>query len=58
MYKLFDSHAHYFDSKFNDLEGGADALLSSAEFQALVGGVVNVGTTYESSLLCIEQAKK
>ena len=58
MDKLFDSHAHYFDSKFNDLEGGADALLSSAEFQELVGGVVNVGTTFESSLLCIEQAKK
>lgn len=58
MDKLFDSHAHYFDTKFNDLEGGADSLLSSAEFQELVGGVVNVGTTYESSLLCIEQAKK
>lgn len=58
MYKLFDSHAHYFDSKFNDLEGGADALLSSSEFQGLVGGVVNVGTTPESSLSCIEQAKK
>lgn len=58
MDKLFDSHAHYFDTKFNELEGGADAILSSEEFQGLVGSVVNVGTTYESSLACIEQAKK
>ena len=58
MNKLFDSHAHYFDSKFNELDGGADALLSSPELQSAVGGIVNVGTTYESSLLCIEQAKR
>ena len=58
MNKLFDSHAHYFDSKFNELDGGADALLSSPELQSLVGSIVNVGTTYESSLLCIEQAKR
>lgn len=58
MNKLFDSHAHYFDSKFNELDGGADALLSSPELQSAVGGIVNVGTTCESSLLCIEQAKR
>ena len=28
MSKLFDSHAHYYDRRFNELEGGADALLS------------------------------
>ncbi len=58
MAKLFDTHAHYFDRKFEDTHGGADALLSSNEFCETVGGIVNVGTTYESSLRCIEQAKK
>ncbi len=58
MNKLFDTHAHYFDRKFDELEGGADALLSSDEFCETVGGVINVGTTYESSLLCIDQANK
>ena len=58
MNKLFDTHAHYFDRKFDELEGGADALLSSEAFLEAIGGVINVGTTYENSLLCIEQAKR
>ena len=58
MTKLFDTHAHYFDRKFEDLERGADALLSSDQFLETVGGVINVGTTHESSLRCIDQAKK
>lgn len=58
MNKLFDTHAHYFDAKFNDLEGGAHSILTSDEFRNTVGAVINVGTTYENSLVCIEQAKK
>lgn len=58
MNKLFDTHAHYFDHKFEELEGGAGALLTSDEFCETVGGVINVGTTYESSLRCIKQAQK
>ena len=41
--KLFDTHAHYYSQKFNELEGGADGLLTSAEFQNSVGCVVNIG---------------
>ena len=58
MNKLFDTHAHYFDHKFDETLGGADTLLSSDEFRETVCGVINVGTTYESSLRCIDQAKK
>ena len=58
MKKLFDTHAHYFDKRFCALEGGADALLGSQIFQNTVCGVVNVGTSCENSIACIEQAKK
>ena len=58
MNKLFDTHAHYFDRKFDELDGGADVLLSSDEFFDTVCGVINVGTTFENSRLCVEQAKR
>ena len=58
MERLFDTHAHYFDRKFEDLDGGADALLSSEEFKAIVGGVINVGTDPENARTVIEQSKK
>ncbi len=57
MEKIFDTHAHYFDRKFDEI-GGADTILSDAEFWSTVDGVVNIGTRYESSILAIEQAKK
>lgn len=57
MIKLFDTHAHYFDENFDKI-GGADAILESQEFGELVGGVINVGTRYENSLVCIEMAQK
>lgn len=56
--KLFDTHAHYYSQKFNELEGGADGLLTSAEFQNSVGCVVNIGADIETSLCVISQAKK
>ncbi|MBQ9150881.1 MAG: TatD family hydrolase, partial [Clostridia bacterium] len=52
---LFDSHAHYFDARF---EGQAEALLEEELFGRGVAGVVNVGTNPENALLCIEQAKR
>ena len=58
MEKIFDTHAHYFDSKFCELEGGADSVLGSDELSRTVAGIVNVGTNFESSLCAIEQAKK
>lgn len=56
--KMFDSHAHYFDEKFNTLLGGADALLSDREFEKNICGVVNVATNHENALECIRQSKK
>ena len=58
MEKIFDTHAHYFDRKFCDCEGGADAILSSEEFKSAVCGVINVGTCYENADICIEQARR
>ncbi len=44
MRKLFDTHAHYFAEKFNELEGGASAILSSEQFRETVGRVICVGS--------------
>ncbi|MBQ1233786.1 MAG: TatD family hydrolase [Clostridia bacterium] len=54
--KLFDSHAHYFDKKFDTLEGGAHAILTSPEFRESVGWIINVGIEPASNLRCIEQS--
>ena len=53
--KFFDSHAHYFDSRFDEYEGGVDALLPVL-FSGNVGGIINVGTSVENSAECMEQA--
>lgn len=55
--KLFDTHAHYYSRKFDELEGGADGLLSSSEFQSCVGCVVNIGADIETSKFVVAQAK-
>ena len=57
MEKIFDTHAHYFDRKYDEIDG-ADTFLSGKDFWSAVCGVVNVGTRYENSLKAIEQAKK
>ena len=56
--KLFDSHAHYFDHKFDTLEGGAHAILTSPEFADAVSYVINVGTNPETNRRCIEQTAR
>ena len=56
--KLFDSHAHYFDHKFDTLEGGAHAILTSPEFADAVSHVINVGTNPETNRRCIEQTAR
>lgn len=58
MEKLFDTHAHYFDAKFNEVEGGADSILSSEEFQNTVSHVINVGAVPDEPYVAIELAKK
>jgi hypothetical protein len=55
--KLFDSHAHYFDKKY-DAVGSADSVLQNDVFSADVERVINVGTNNENSLICIEQAAR
>ena len=57
MPKLFDSHAHYYDGRFDSVEGGADALLQ-ALFSTTVGGIVNIGTDLENSNTVIESAAR
>ncbi len=57
MEKLFDSHAHYYDTWFDTLEGGADALLD-ALFSCEVAGIVNVGTDLENSRAVIASAAR
>lgn len=56
--KIFDTHAHYYDNKFLSLDGGADALLESREMNDTVSGIINIGTNFDTSVICIEQAKK
>jgi TatD DNase family protein len=58
MNKLFDTHAHYFAERFKELEGGADALLSSDEFKDAVGAVVTVGADPINPTISIDMAKK
>ena len=56
--KIFDTHAHYYDKRFEALEGGVDALLSCDEFQNDVRGIINIGASYDTSLSCMELARK
>ena len=54
--KYFDTHAHYYDERFEEeYEGGAKALLSSLNMKD-VSFIVNVGTAPETCRLAIEQA--
>lgn len=55
--KLFDSHAHYFDRRFDEA-GGADKILCDEVFSRNVARVINVGTNNKNAQLCIEQAKR
>ena len=55
---LFDSHAHYFDKRFEAESEGADAVLCDAVFGRGIEGVINIGTNYQTSCACIEQAAR
>lgn len=54
---LFDSHAHYYDNRFSEVEQGADGILSTV-FAEGVSHVVNVGTSLENNGTCLAQAQK
>ncbi|MBE6596041.1 MAG: TatD family deoxyribonuclease [Ruminococcaceae bacterium] len=55
--KLFDSHAHYFDKRLDEI-GGADVVLRNEVFGGCVERVINVGTNNQNNILCIEQASR
>lgn len=58
LHGIFDSHAHYFDRRFEqESEGGADAILN-AVLGGTVGGIINVGTNPATSRAAIGQAKR
>jgi TatD DNase family protein len=55
---IFDSHAHYFDKRFENETDGADAVLRDDVFGRGIDGVINVATNNDNAIVCIEQAKK
>ena len=58
MTGIFDSHAHYFDVRFErEAEGGADAILTEI-MPSPVSYILNVGTDLHTSALAIEQAAR
>ena len=58
MHGIFDSHAHYFDGRFQtEYAGGAEALLQTI-LPDPVSYVLNVGTNPSSSRAAIAQAER
>jgi len=59
---IFDSHAHYFDERYNDPAEGpsADELLATilASHGGIVSHIVNIGTNIETSKLALSQAAR
>ena len=58
MERIFDTHAHYFDQKFEAVEGGADAILCDLFANQGIAGIVNVGTNLQNTQAVIEQASR
>ncbi len=57
MEKMFDSHAHYYDSRFEREVGGTEALLATL-FETDVCGIVNIGTDPENSREVVREAAR
>ena len=57
VYGIFDTHAHYFDRRFEGESEGADKILSEI-MPRPVQSIVNVGTNLENSVRAIEQASQ
>ena len=56
--KYFDSHAHYYDERFeSECHEGVDNLIG-ALLSSSVSGIINVGTSPENSRAAIEQARR
>lgn len=57
MIKYFDSHAHYYDERFSEAQGGADGIIASL-LRSSVSGIINVGTSPKTSRMAAEQARR
>ncbi len=56
--RYFDSHAHYYDERFeSEINGSVDDLIG-ALLKDSVSYIVNIGTSPETSRLAIEQARR
>ena len=55
---FIDTHAHYFDKKFDTLPGGAAGLLTDPAFLSCVRGIVHVGTNLENSRTVVREAAR
>lgn len=59
---LFDSHAHYYDARFDDAGEGenADTLLHRMlqTFGGNIGGIINVATNNQNALSVLSQASR
>ncbi len=58
MPAFIDTHAHYFDRRFDELDGGLDALIGSYAFRSVTRAVINVGTNPRTNTLAVEQAAR
>ena len=58
MERIFDTHAHYFDKKFESVEGGAGAILCDLFENQNIAAIVNVGTNLQNAHEVIEQASR
>ena len=55
--KYFDSHAHYYDERFeSECKEGVDNLIGTL-LSSTVSGIINVGTSPETCRAAIAQAK-
>ncbi len=52
---IFDSHAHYFDARYENETEGADRVLQEV-FAGGVGTIINVATNMENVTRCLAQA--
>ena len=56
--RYFDSHAHYYDERFEEeLQGGADAVIAPL-FADKISYIVNIGTAPDTCRMAVAQAKK
>ncbi len=56
--RYFDSHAHYYDERFDsESDVSTDELISSV-LESSVSGIINIGTSPETSRLAIEGARR